>query len=373
MNTMWTVAGALVLVGTANAQLSIESLSSLGGTGSIAWDINDNGQVCGESLTAGDQFIRATLWQSNGSVSDLGGANGAVNSVAYAINSLGATVGYSEFASGLRTATLWNNTPRGVFNPVVDLGAAMNAQGSSVAWDINDFGAVAGQASLGPGFAKGFLWDDAKGGRIAGWSSMYQGGANRGINNSGVLVGSAFFFGDPDDAFLSRPDDRGGYEDSDIQPEGYNLSMATDISNTDICVGFTSHGVDEGWQAAIFLGRGEVQLLGTLAELESSEANAVNDAGMIVGYAWDSRDFELNPSAWAWVNGTMYDLNDFIEGTGFVHLLQATGVNNHGDIVGFGLLEDGTTSGFVIRGFVPAPGSVLALVAGLGMAGRRRR
>src|SRR5690606_24130815 len=123
-----------------------------------------------------------------------------------------------------------------------------------------------------------------------------------------------------------------------------------------------------------FEGRGEVTFLGTLENLESSEAKAINDHGMVVGYAWDSEDYVENSRAWAWVDGTMYDLNDFItEGSGFVHLLQATDVNDYGDIVGFGLLADGSTAGFVIRGFVPAPGTIGLMAMGLGLAARRRR
>ncbi len=367
-----TVAGALVMCNAANAQ-SVESLDSLGGAGSIAWGINNEGHIVGESLLADGTTVRATRWNNALVASNLGVADGATHSVAYAINDFGSAVGYSEFADGRRTATLWQGTPRGLGGAIVDLGASMGATGSSVAWDINSWGQVVGQAALGPGFAKGFVWDDIQGGRIAGWSSMYQGGANKAINDSGSLAGHAFFFGDPDDAFLSRADGKGGYLDNDITPPGYNLSIATDVNNLDVCVGFTSAGLDAGWQAAIFEGRGEVTFLGTLDGYESSEANAINDHGLVVGYAWDSANYELNPSAWAWVDGTMYDLNDFIEGSNFVQLLQATDVNNNGDIVGFGLLEDGSTAGFVIRGFVPAPGTAGLLAMGMGLAARRRR
>lgn len=371
---MITIAGALVL-GTSALGQTVQVLGSLGGEGSIAWGINNKGEIVGESLLADGATVRATHWSFNLQVSDLGLATGSQHSVAYAINDHGVSVGYSEFADGRRTATLWQGWPRGDSDwGLVDLGAQMNAIGSSIAWDVNNHNQVVGQAALSPGFAKGFLWDEWDGGRIAGASRFYQGGANRAINNSGVIVGSAFFFGDPDDAFLSRPDGKGGYFDSDIAPPGYNLSIATDINDFDMCVGFTSHGVDEGWQAAIFHGRGEVTLLGTLEGLESSEANAVNNNGMIVGYAWDSGDFVENSRAWVWVDGRMYDLNDFItEGSGFVHLLQATDVNDYGDIVGFGLLADGTTAGFVIRNFVPAPGTAGLMVIGMGLMGRRRR
>lgn len=368
MNRMLTLAGALSLAAGAACGQTVQALSVLDGyDGAAAYDINDAGQIVGFSQNNAGTAFHATLWNTDGTTTDLGVAAGSVGSVAYAINNAGHTVGYSEASSGLRTATLWDGS--GPF----DLGAAMGSTGSSVAWDINNADTVVGQAPLNPGFAKGFVWDATNGGRTAGGSSFYMGGGNYGVNDAGVLVGSGFFFGDPDDAFLSRPDGRGGYEDSDIAPPGYNLSIARAISNTDICVGYTDYGLNTGgWQAAIFNGRGDVTLLGTLDELENSEAQAVNDAGMVVGFAWDN-DFELDSAAWAYVNGTMYDLNDFIAGSGFARLYQATGVNNNGDIVGYGMLDDGSLSAFVIHGFVPAPGTagVLALAGVLGA--RRRR
>ena len=368
MIRMTIFTGALTLAaGMAQAQ-QVEVLSGLDGfmAGSAAYDINDNGQIVGFSQTV-TGATRATMWNPDGSKTDLGVATGSQSSIAYAVNNSGHAVGYSEFGDGLRTATLWNGG--GAF----DLGADMGATGSSVAWDINNNGVVAGQAPLNPGFAKGFVWDSTNGGRTAGGSSTYMGGANYALNDAGVLVGSGFFFGDSDDAFLSRPDGRGGYEDSDIAPPGYNLSIARDISNTDICVGYTNAGLDTGgWQAAVFNGRGDVTFLGTLPGLENSEAFAVNDAGMVVGYAWDN-DFEIPNAAWAYVDGVMYDLNDFVEGSGFAGLYQATGVNNNGDIVGFGELEDGSLSAFVIHGFVPAPSTAALFGFGGLLAARRRR
>ncbi len=360
-----SVAAVLAACGAAHAG-QVQSLATLSGAGdSFAYGINDAGQIVGTSATGGGTS-HATLWTMGGGPVDLGFADGSTSSVAYKINASGDAVGYSEADSGLRTSTLWSG------GRVRDLGAEMGAVGSNVAWDINDGGTVVGQAPLNPGFAKGYVWDDTDGGRLAGGSRFYMGGANYGVNNAGVLVGSGFFFGDPDDAFKSVPDGRGGYFDSDINPAGFHFSQARDVNNLDVAVGHTSATTDNGWDAVIFDGRGDVTVLGRLAGYENHEAFAINDRGMVVGYAWDS-DFELANSAWAWVDGTMYDLNDYIDGSGFVHLFRATDINENGDIVGFGQLADGSIAGFVITGFVPAPGTVGAMALGLGLAGRRRR
>jgi probable HAF family extracellular repeat protein len=365
-----TAAGAIVFAaGATNAQ-TVQALSSLGGEGSIAWAINNNGVIVGESLLGDNATVRATRWGAGLSPENLGVAAGATHSFAYGINDAGSIVGASELASGMNNATVWWANTLGV---VTNLGAEMNASGPSVAWAISNTNVIAGQAALNPGFSKGFVWDATYGGRHAGLAGMYQGGAYYGVNDAGVVVGSGFFFGDPDDALIARPNGDGTYGDSDIAPPGYNLSIARDINNHDMVVGFTNAGMPGPWQAAIFEGRGAVTLLGTLEGLENSEAYSVNDNGLIVGSAWDD-DFQQDSAAWAWLNGTMYDLNDFLgAGSDFTRLLSANGVNNNGDIVGVGVLSDGTISGFVLHGFVPAPGTVGLLGMGLAAAARRRR
>ncbi len=182
----------IALAGSAQAQ-TIEMLGSLGGSGSIARDINDLGQIVGESLLAGDAVAHATIW-NNGIASDLGGLSAGDNSVAWAINNLGVAVGPNDLSTGERTAALFQG------GSVTNLGATIGSQGNSVAWDINDAGVVVGQAPINPGFAKGFVWDPTNGAQAAGTIPGYMGGANpdsdfvnltqaTGVNAHGDIVG----------------------------------------------------------------------------------------------------------------------------------------------------------------------------------------
>ncbi len=349
---------------------SVERLETLGGTGSIARDINDAGQIVGESTTVGNAVSRATIWNS-GVASDLGGLGPTDNSVAWAINNNGDAVGWNEDSGGLRTSTRFSG------GNVLDIGAAMGATGPNVAWDINDAGMIAGQAPLSPGFAKGYIWDEVNGGRVEGTVPGYMGGANLGINNAGILVGHGFFFGDPDIAMLATPDGRGGYDEFEIGPGGsaFQFSIATAISDTNIVVGHANDGAGD-WQAVIFQQNPSdpVLPLGRLAGLSVSEANDVNDDGMVVGFGWDGQGIGLDPRAFAWVDGTMFDLNTLLDANSpFDVLLQATGVNNNGDIVGFGRTHDGAIAGFYIEGFVPSPSGLAILGLGGVWASRRRR
>lgn len=366
IRTLGMLAGTLLALG---ASADVVVLSGTGVNDARAHDINDNGLIVGQSSTAFGTF--ATTWDLMGNRSTLGNASGYDSSIAYGVNNNGQVVGSSQLDTGFQTATLWD------VNGVTDLGDDMRAAGISLAWDINDSGLVVGQGAINPGFSKGFVWDRTNGGTVAG--SLYQGGGNLGVNNDGVFVGHSFFFGDPDTAMISFPDGRGGYVTEELGPNGFNLSIATAISNTGISVGFTNFGTDGNWEAAIFttdlMGPpGPPMLLGTLDGLSISEANDVNDAGMVVGRGWDGEGLGRHDRAFAWVNGIMYDLNDSLEiGSEFAFLAEATGVNNNGDIVGLGVLHNGDIAGFVIEGFVPAPGAASILAMGALVTVRRRR
>ena len=359
------------IAGAASGQ-TVQMLDTLGGNGSIAHDINDFGVIVGESLTAGDTHFRATRWDTNGTT-DLGALMGT-NSIANAINNNGDVVGYNDDGNGVRTSLLFSG------GNVTDLGAAMGAVGNNVAWDINDSGSVVGQAPLAPGFAKGYIWDSVSGGRVEGTIPGYMGGANFGLNHNDMMVGHSFFFGDPDTPTIAIPDGRGGWDEFGMNPPGFFFGMSTAISDTNIAVGF-SNALDGGgdWQAVIFQQDPENPLLGLGRPpgLSLSEANDVNDSGLVVGFGWGEVGDSIENRAFAWQNGTMVDLNDLLEntrGSGFEVLLRATGVNENGDIVGFGRTFDGSLHGFVIEGFVvPAPGAGAVLGMGAFVAFRRRR
>lgn len=367
-----TLAGTL-LAAHASAQ-TLTRLPTLGGSSGFAHDINDAGQIVGESQIAGDTYTHATIW-NNHLPTDLGTLGAGENSVAWAINNQGVAVGTNDLASGLRTATRFDQTG------ITDIGLAMGATGPSVAWDINDHGVIVGQAPLSPGFAKGFYYSDTDGGLSAGTPRFYNGGANLSVNNAGESVGHAFFFGDPSVATHASPDGSGGYDVAEIGPSGLNFSMATAITDSGIIVGHAS-GVDGdtsgNWQAVIYEpdGRGGTNFipLGRLDGLSVSEALDVNESGTVVGFGFDGDGLGLAPRAFAWVDGTMHELNDLLDdNSDFVTLFQATGINEQGDIVGFGETRDGTIAPFVLTGFVPAPStSALITFAGLALTRRRR-
>lgn len=122
-------------------------LATLGGVISYASDINDPGQIVGESsLGSGSIYSHAALWQ-NGTVIDLGVLNGFLNSSANAINDAGWVVGVSS--GGNRNedrATAW------IDGEIIDLNTFLDDDAISAGWllstaiDINQSGVVVGNA-----------------------------------------------------------------------------------------------------------------------------------------------------------------------------------------------------------------------------------
>lgn len=360
-------AGAmLACAGAAMAGASVLRLPTLGGTSSQGFGINDNGWVVGQAAISGDAALHAVVW-INGVPMDLGAFTG--DSAATAVNNSNQIVGWADTAEFRRDAMLWDN------GATTNLGSDMNAVGNSVAWDINENGMVVGQGSLGPGFAKGFVWNGPGTGLAAGTIQGYMGGANYGVNNDGTVVGSSFFFGDPDDAHLAVPDGHGGYSSNQISPNGFLFAQARAVNSSGVVVGHSGSPQGGPWNACIFNldHDNTVTSLGSLPEFETSEAFDINEAGVIVGTAFDD-DFLLPNRAWVYMNGQMIDLNSLLDPqqTEWEVLLSAEKINNNNDIVGYGLTTDGQLAGFVMYA-VPAPSALGLLGLGALGAARRRR
>ena len=111
-------------------------LGTLGGTGSVAYAINESGQVVGGADTA-EGREHAFLWQ-NGVMQDLG-TFGGERSIAYDINDAGQVVGGAQLPSGTWRPFLWEN---GEMHGL----AAVPGYGYAVAHSINARGQVVGQA-----------------------------------------------------------------------------------------------------------------------------------------------------------------------------------------------------------------------------------
>jgi probable HAF family extracellular repeat protein len=174
--------------GTAHAFLwsmstGMQDLGTLGGSQSTAYGINDSGEVVGMSYLSNNVVQHAFIWTATGGMQDLG-TLGSAPIVATAINSSGQVVGSSgTTVRNKQAAFLWADG----FG-MHQLGLASDG---SVGGAINDSSQVVG-SSLGHSAAyRGFLWTRAGGYQsltsLCVQKSPYVSAAN-GINSSGVIA-----------------------------------------------------------------------------------------------------------------------------------------------------------------------------------------
>jgi probable HAF family extracellular repeat protein len=175
-------------------------LGTLGGNHSSARALNDARQIVGYSLTAGGE-LHAFLWE-NGVIRDLGTLGGTY-SEATEINEVGQIIGSSVPAAGGDThGFFWEN---GVMTDLGTLGGA-----SSHPHDINEAGLVVGQsrtAGNGPFHAilweSGFLMDL---GTLGGTGALSgSGSVAAALNEMNQIVGTAMTAAEESHATLWRP------------------------------------------------------------------------------------------------------------------------------------------------------------------------
>jgi probable HAF family extracellular repeat protein len=140
-------------------------LGTLGGSiglPSIPFDINNRGQIVGQSDLPGDTIHHGFLWQ-DGVMTDLGNLPGLPISLANAINNKGQVVGFSQDANGddfSAVAVLWENGTITDLNTLIPVGSPLFLM-EAVA--INDRGQIAGWGHLADGEHRPFLLTPCEG------------------------------------------------------------------------------------------------------------------------------------------------------------------------------------------------------------------
>jgi probable HAF family extracellular repeat protein len=297
---------------------TLTDLGTLGGPYSVANAINNAGQVAGGSLPAGAPSGHPFLWDATNGMQDLGVlhevSNTVVTSAGLGINSQGVVVGQSAVDSLRFHAFLYQD---GMMTDLAAL-AGLDPRANSAAYGINDAGEAVGFAFFGNGEEHAFFWDGTNPAQDLG---TFGGSISfaYGVNSSGQVVGTADFPGDEGrDAFLW--DNTNGLQDLHLPGSANAINDAGQI------VGFSGH--------AFLYSDGQVTDLGTLPGFRfGSAAAAINNSGQIVGEALGG-DI-LHDHAFVYADGTMTDLNDLIPPDTALTMVQATGINDAGQIVGF--------------------------------------
>ena len=155
-----------------------------GATGATAFDINASEAIVGDAYYSG--LWRAALWATPGSPPQNLGTLGGPGSRAWQINDDGDVVGWSLTSSGVKHAFLWTQS-----TGMVDLSTWPNScAGDSEAFAINNLGVIAGRCNYMP-----VLWTATEGMRYLPLHSLSSGGEATDINDNNQVVGHTFGIG----------------------------------------------------------------------------------------------------------------------------------------------------------------------------------
>jgi probable HAF family extracellular repeat protein len=294
-------------------------LGTLGGASAQAADVNDAGQVVGYSSSS-VSGSRAFRWES-GAMSDLGTLGGN-SSWANAVNGFGHVAGVSSMPVGSGRAALWRN------GTIVNLTPDLPNTVASTAAGVNDFDQVLIQFG-----GNVFVWQNGSRVPVNGLG----GGATypADINNAGQAVGSSYHpdmtpLGLMQHAFLWE---NGVTFDLGLLP-GDEDSGASAINSHGVIVGSSGRTDPDTYESTY---RPFIYQHGAMAPIPAPSSEAyggdINDFGVVVGTMRAGN--AVTPwHAWIYENGVVTNLNSLKpSGTG-LHLAYATAINNAGQIVG---------------------------------------
>jgi probable HAF family extracellular repeat protein len=338
---------------------------------SEADSINANGEIAGRSengvidpvaLQGGlaIEEARAVLWK-NGEIKDLGTLGGN-HSLAIAINNRGQVVGFAQdatpdpfsllyfLAGGLTNGTqtrgfLWQ---KGHMQDLGTLGGP-----DTQAFGLNERGQAIGisyinstpNPATGVPTADPFLWTEERGMIDLGTLGGVWGGAGS-MNNQGQVLGTSSVAADPGACLNSMGSptptchpflwDDGKLIDLSTETIGGNPVSANAINDAGEVVGqaiFSNQFLHAyRWR------NGVATDLGTLPGDCFSEADAINARGQVVGQSLSCDFFTSGKgSVFLWENGSMIDLNAFVPPGSGVQLAEGFAINDRGEIGGLDL------------------------------------
>ena len=315
-----------------SASFTVTDLGTLRGGGSFPRGINASGEVVGNSDG------RAFLY-SNGTMTDLDPLFPG-NNVALGINNSGQVVGWSQDAAGNLHAFLFSG------GRTTDLGLGRNSE----AVGINSRGQVAGWFEGSDGNTHAFLMSGSSMTTLFD-SSVYS--IASAINDSGQVVGW-FTSGTAEHAFL------------------YIQGVVTDLGTLNglqtMAYAVNASGKVVGSPAFLYSG-GVMTTFGPVAGYGVIPGNAsgINAAGQVVGsFTYDtpsgaflsggvSGKFCLNScgppmsgGAWLYSDGAVLALMSLVDPNGGYQILEATGINDAGQIIAFGCDEEGCTRALLL-------------------------
>jgi probable HAF family extracellular repeat protein len=308
------------------APYTITDLGILPGYDSaVAVRINNNSQMSVVLYTSTRTKLHSFLWQE-GKWTDVGTLGGNYT-LAFGLNDNGQVVGRSHTGRSEERPFLWRN------GKIENLGTFGGDEPedrdlSNVATGINNRGQVVGAAETKKDGTHAFLWQDGNLQDI-GKSIRSKDNYAYGINNSGQVAGVYITNLYTPHAFVYTT----GKITTLPMPKGGD-GTAYAINDQGQVVGSTS--VRSGDTHPFLYSQGKTIDLGTLGG-KYGYALAINDKTQVVGGSDIGKDEEEH--AFLWQKGKMTDLNTLIPAHSGWELYRAYSINNQGQIVGGGILN----------------------------------
>ena len=340
-----------------HVRYALKVLGTLDGTFGSANGLNNRASVSGVSTIAGDTAADAFLWQK-GAIADLGRLGGLV-SVGVAVNGSSEVSGYSETsAPDPNGEDVCGNGDFLICLPFVWQKGLMTALpllggNNGQAFGVNSQGQIVGGAetptpdtcSLFFLQVEAAIWEKGQVQELPPFPGDPDAFANA-INDKGQAVGaSGCVATNIIRAVLWPKGPNGGVIDlGNLGGTGGNVP--SDINNQGQVVGQSDLPSDTTHHAFLWTKEDGMQDLGTLNGQPVSLAFGINNKGQIVGIFEDFAGD--NTTGFLWQDGVMTDLNTLIPPGSPLFLKEPIGINDRGQISGFGLLSNGEQRGFLL-------------------------
>ncbi len=374
-----TLVGSSLAQGSSSSQSSstppryvVVDLGTLGGSFSLAYSINDKGQISGTSTLPSDAVQHAFLFK-NGKMIDVGTLGGPNSESFSNVNNRTQDSGTAETAvtdpnnenfcsfgtmpSLICLGFVWQ---KGIMTPLPAPGGN-NGQAAA----INDFGIVAGYAELGASDPncpppqvlqfRPVVWTNGNPLPLQLYGSDSEGAAFW-INNLGDVVGASGICAPYDPRYALEIQPRHALlwhngKPIDLGNLGGSMQNAALAINDRRTIVGASDIAGDTYQHAFLWQNGKMSDLGALPGDVISAAVAINNRDQVTGVSDDGNN---DIRAFLWQNGTMYDLNDLVVGNTPLYLLHGFGINDAGWLVGFAFNTDVNE----VHGFLAIPVSI---------------
>lgn len=296
---------------------AVKDLGTLGGNWSLAKAINNNGQVAGAAADA-NGLAHAFLY-SSGKMKDLGTLGGE-DSIANSLNAAGVAAGYSETADGYSGFVFRH----GQLIPITGLSSTY-----STVQGINRSGQVTGQSINASGQPASFFFSNGQVTDLGSLGDDKDGTYAEAINASAQIVGLSYRADGNFRGFLWQAGAM-----TDLGTLGGDWSVAYGINDAGQITGV---GYTPKTAHAFLYSNGKMQDIDKRSNLFESVGEAINQSGVVVGEVQvKGNGGSVNFHAFVFSHGKMLDLNKLIPADSGWILKEASGINDAGQIVGWG-------------------------------------